>query len=262
MAVGKNKRLSRGGKKGAKKKAVECMLRKEWYDIVAPATFKVRQFGKTICNKTIGEKLANTNLMGRVYEANLADLKGDITNKELSAYKLKFQVQKVTGRNLLTQFHSLELTTDKLRSLFRKWCTTIESVIDAKTADGYTLKVFVICFTVKNKDQLSKNCYANQHMVKWLRARMTAMVQRKFAKLDINTAVRTMTDGSLAKKVEARVNPILPIRDLKIRRVKCIRTGDGKGLMDAHGKIPDTIEDQPRIVEEAVEAPKEEEKKE
>jgi len=256
MAVGKNKRLSRGGKKGAKKKATECMLRKEWYDIVAPAIFKTRQFGKSICNKTIGEKLATTNLMGRVYEANLADLKGDVTNKELSAYKLKFQVQKVAGRNLLTQFHSMELTTDKLRSLFRKWCTTIESVVEAKTTDGYTLQLFVICFTVKNKDQLSKNCYANQHMVKWLRARMTAMIQRKFAKLDINTAVRTMTDGSLAKKVESRVNPILPIRDLKIRRVKTVRAGDGKGLLDAHGKIPETIEDQPRVVEQAVEAEK------
>jgi len=260
MAVGKNKRLSRGGKKGAKKKAVEVMLRKEWYDVVAPAIFKARQFGKTICNKTIGEKLANTNLMGRVYEANLADLKDDITNKDLSGYKLKFQVQKVAGRNLLTQFHSMELTTDKLRALFRKWCTTIETVVEAKTSDGYTLQLFVICFTVKNKDQLSKNCYANQHMVKWLRARMTAMIQRKFAKLDITTAVRCMTDGSLAKKVEARVNPILPVRDLKIRRVKSIRMGDGKGLLEAHGKVPDTIEDQPRVVEQAVEAT--EEKKE
>ena len=258
MAVGKNKRLSRGGKKGAKKKATECMLRKEWYDVVAPATFKTRQFSKTICNKTIGEKLAVNNLLGRVYEANLADLKADITNKDLSAYKLKFQVQKVAGRNLLTQFHSMEMTTDKLRALFRKWCTTIESVVDAKTADGYTLRLFVICFTVKNKDQLSKNCYANQHMVKWLRARMTAMIQRKFAKLDINTVVRTMTDGSLAKKVESRVNPILPIRDLKIRKVKTVRFGDNKGLLEAHGKIPESIEDQPRIVEQAVEVAAEE----
>jgi small subunit ribosomal protein S3Ae len=258
--------LSRGGKKGAKKKATECMLRKEWYDVVAPAIFKNRQFGKSICNKTVGEKLANTNLMGRVYEANLADLKGDITNKELSGYKLKFIVQKVQGRNLLTQFHSMEMTSDKLRALFRKWCTTIESVVDAKTADGFTLRLFVICFTVKNKDQLSKNCYANQHMVKWLRARMTAMIQRKFAKLDISTVVRTLTDGSLAKKVEARVNPILPIRDLKIRRVKTVRFGDAKGLFEAHGKIPDTVEDltlNPKIVEQVVEeAAAEEEKKE
>ena len=198
-----------------------------------------------------------------MYEANLADLKADSTNKELSAMRLKFRVEKVAGRNLLTQFHSLEMTTDKLRQLFRKWCTTIESVVDAKTADGYTLRLFIITFTIKNKDQLSKNCYANQHLVKWLRARMTSMIQRKFAKLDINTAVRCMTDGSLAKKVESRINPILPVRDLRIRRVKTVRFGDKVSINDAHGKIPDSIEDQPRIVDQAADAaPEEEEKKE
>ena len=56
MAVGKNKGLKIGGKKGAKKKVIDPFTRKDWYDIKAPSTFKVRQVGKTLVNRTQGTR--------------------------------------------------------------------------------------------------------------------------------------------------------------------------------------------------------------
>lgn len=70
MAVGKNKRLTKGGKKGGKKKAGDPFLRKEWYDIKAPSMFSVRQCGKTLVSRTQGTKIATEELKGRVLEAN------------------------------------------------------------------------------------------------------------------------------------------------------------------------------------------------
>ena len=50
MAIGKNKK----GKKGGRKKVIEPMTRKDWYDVQVPATFAVRKIGKTLVNRTAG----------------------------------------------------------------------------------------------------------------------------------------------------------------------------------------------------------------
>jgi len=53
MAIGKNKRLSKG-KKGGKKKIIDPLSRKEWFDFKAPPPFESRSFGKTLITKTQG----------------------------------------------------------------------------------------------------------------------------------------------------------------------------------------------------------------
>ncbi|KAF5220545.1 hypothetical protein ECC02_006394 [Trypanosoma cruzi] len=255
MTLGKNKRISKGGKRG-KKKAQETMSRKEWYDVVAPKNFEVRQFGKTICNKTQGTKIAADYLRGRVYESNLADL--NKTQGDDDAYrKVKFVVQEVQGRNLLTQFHSMEMTSDRVYFLLRKWCTTIEAAVEAKTADGYTLRLFVIAFTKKQSNQLSKNCYAKTRLVKWVRHRITNLIRQRLSKVNINEAVTLLTRNILRDRLAKRCNPIVPLRDLRIRKVKVVRTPrfDAQALLNAHGEIPASAEGEARVVEEAQEAP-------
>jgi len=255
MAIGKNKRVNKGGKRGNKKQIKEPMSRKEWYDVVAPTSFKTRQFTKTICNKTQGLKIASDNIRGRVFEANLADLDGGL-NKDQPYRKVKLIAQDVVGRNVLTQFHSLSLTTDKLRSMFRKWCTTIETVIDAKTADGYTMRLFIICFTARQANQLSKNCYAATRLEKWVRFRMAKIAQKRLAKLDINQAVVQLTRDHLVDTLTKRCNTIVPIRDVKITQVKLLKVPryETQKLLDAHGEIPESQEDKARVVTAAPEA--------
>jgi len=252
MAQGKNKRVSKGGKRGSKKKIVEPMSRKEWFDVVAPANFKVRQFAKTLCNKTIGIRTVADNLKGRVYETNLADV-DQASTKDQPFKKIKMQVAEVQGRNLLTTFHSLGMTTDKLRSLFRKWCTMIETVVDATTKDGHVLRLFVMAFTARQKGQHSKNCYASGKLESWVRLRITNMVKKRVQSVSLNRVVSLLAHDILSDSLLERCNPIVPLRDLKIYKAKVIRSPklDVAKLLDAHGKVPESNEDKPRVVETA-----------
>jgi small subunit ribosomal protein S3Ae len=252
MAIGKNKRVSKGGKRGSKKKIIEPMSRKEWFDVVAPANFKTRQFAKTLCNKTIGTRTVEDNMKGRVYESNLADL-DQATTKDQPFKKMKLQVAHVQGRNLFTTFHSMSITTDKLRSMFRKWCTMIEAVVDAKTKDDCTLRVFVVAFTTKQKGQLSKNCYAPGKLEKWVRLRITKIVQKRIGSVTLNRAVSLLAHDILSDALIQRCNAIIPLRDLKIYKVKVIRPPkvDLQKLQEQFGNVKQSAEDKPRIVEVA-----------
>jgi len=109
-------------------------------------------------------EIASEGLKSRVFEVSLADLQSD-QDAERSFRKFRLIAEDVQGRNVLTNFHGMDLTTDKLRSMVKKWQTLIEANVDVKTTDGYLLRVFCIGFT--NKDQLStrKTCYAQHAQV-------------------------------------------------------------------------------------------------
>lgn len=49
----------------------------------------------------------------------------------------------------------MDFTTDKLRSLVRKWQTLIEAHVEVKTTDGYMLRMFCIGFTKKRAGQVN-----------------------------------------------------------------------------------------------------------
>ncbi len=58
-----------------------------------------------------------------MFEVNLADLQKDET---LFYAKVKLRCEEVQGQDAMTSFHGLDFTTDKKRSLVRKWQTLIE----------------------------------------------------------------------------------------------------------------------------------------
>merc|ERR1719370_373284 len=247
MAVGKNKGLkggkkaqkdglSKGGKKGAKKKIVDPFTRKDWYDIKAPSIFKVRDVGKTLVNRTQGTRIASDGLKGRVYEVSLADLQSE-SDAERSFRKFKLVCEEVQGKNCLTNFHGMGLTTDKLRSMVKKWQTLIEANCDVKTTDGYTLRVFCIGFTRKQEMSTKKTAYAQAGQVRNIRKKMIDIISREVSSTDLKDVVNKLIPDSIARDIEKACQGIYPLHDVHIRKVKVMKRPrfDLNKLMDMHG---------------------------
>lgn len=237
MAVGKNKGLKIGGKKGAKKKIIDPFTRKEWYDIKAPSMFKVRQVGKTLVNRTAGTKIASEGLKGRVYEVSLADLQSE-NDAERSFRKFKLVCEDVQGKNCLTNFYSMNLTTDKLRSMVKKWQTLIEAFVDVRTTDGYTLRAFCIGFTKKADNSQKKTCYAKSQQVRLIRKKMKDIITKEISSCDLKGVVNKLIPDSIASDILKACQGIYPLHDVYIRKVKVMKRPkfDLTKLMDLHGE--------------------------
>lgn len=59
----------------------------------------------------------------------------------------------------------MDFTTDKLRSLVRKWQTLIEAYVDVRTTDGFMMRLFCIAFTKKRQGQIKRTAYAQGSQV-------------------------------------------------------------------------------------------------
>jgi len=240
MAVGKNKRLTKGGKKGGKKKAGDPFLKKEWYDIKAPNMFAVRNCGKTLVTRTQGTKIASEGLKGRVLEVNVADLN---QNDGDAHKKIKLCIEEVQGRNCLSDFHAMSLTRDKICSLIRKWHTLIEAFADVKTTDGYVVRLFVIGFTKQQANQVSTNCYAQSSQIRKIRRKIVEILFEEAGKCSLRELVKKLIPEVIGKEIERKTQGIFPLKDCHVRKVKIIKKAkfDITRFMELHGE---TGEDQ------------------
>ncbi|KAK7681092.1 ribosomal protein S1A [Cerrena zonata] len=213
MAVGKNKRLSKG-KKGLKKRAVDPFSKKEWYDIKAPSTFENRNVGKTLINKSTGLKNAADGLKGRVVEVCLADLQG---TEDHSYRKVKLRVDEVQ---------------------VRKWQSLVEANVTVKTADDYVLRIFAIAFTKRQANQVKKTTYAKSSKLSDVRKKMIEIMQREVSNVTLSQLTSKLIPEVIGREIEKSTQTILPLQNIHIRKVKLLKQPkfDLGALMSLHGE--------------------------
>ena len=208
-------------------------MKKEWYKLVAPSIFSVKDCGRTIITKTQGTKVASDGLKGRVIELSLADLNN---NEALSWRKVKLCVEDVQGYNCLLNFHGMGMTRDKLCSLIKKRQSIVEASTDVRTTDGYVVRLFCIAFTMPQSNQIKKTCYAQTAQVRSIRARMIATLSELGSSKDLKGLVKDLISAPIGEQIERECNGIFPIKDCFIRKVKVLKKPrfDVTALMEWH----------------------------
>ncbi len=220
-------------KKGSRKKAQDPFLKKEWYKLIAPSMFAVKDCGRTLITKTQGTKVASEGLKGRVFEISLADLN---KNEALAYRKIKLCIEDVQGYNCLLNFHGMDMTRDKLCSLIRKKQSIVEAAVDCRTTDGYIVRMFCIAFTRPQANQIKNTCYAKSAQIRAIRAKMTSIMTELGTKGDLRSLVKELISAPTGEQIAREASSIFPIKDCYIRKVKVLKKPkfDVTELMEWH----------------------------
>merc|ERR1711939_947701 len=178
-------------------------------------------------------KLSTDALKGRICEVSL----GDLNKNEDDAYrKIKLRVEDIQGKQVLCNFWGMDFTTDKLRSLVRKWQSLIEANVDVKTVDGYVLRCFCIGFTKKRQFQIRKTSYAQSAQIRAIRKKMVDIMTKEVSSVELIKAVEKFVPEFIGKDIMKACEGIYPLQNVFIRKVKILKAPkfDAAKLAEIH----------------------------
>lgn len=175
----------------------------------------------TPVNKTAGLINSADSLRGRVFTTTLADCNNSADAEHWR--KLKFQIDEIKGFDCYTNFHGMDVTRDKLCSLVKKWHSLIEAFVQAKTTDGYLVRLFAIAFTRRHKHQVKATCYAKGSQQKILRSKMMEIMLGEVTKNSLKELFKKLVTDQVGKQITKECVKIFPLENVLIRKVKVLK---------------------------------------
>lgn len=200
-----------------KKKALrkKDASKKESFNLTVP--FSQAHIGQTILNKQNTEVVAERKLKGRVFEV----FQQDLDFPSAVPRKLSFLVGSLRGKDLKSHFNGLVLSTDKQKSLVKKWHTLVESYTDVTTKEGIKLRIFLVC--TSKRVSAKKHCYLKNSLRKEVRKSQISATEKLMNELPLNELVRMVMNDKIDKSLEEEGSAVAPIQNCHVRKIKVIK---------------------------------------
>jgi len=179
---------------------------------------------------------AKKQLESRTFTINLADLEEPPKIKKADqdrehrrqlnrndSKNFTFVAEEIYGQQILTQWSGMEITRNYRCSLIRKWHSMIECIIDAKTTDGYVLRIKAVAFTRRQPEQVKKTCYAKNSQKARIRARMREVIRNHISSEDLKSVIRRLSQSSIGREIKKSCQLIFPLKTCMVEKVKVMR---------------------------------------
>ncbi|MBS3748089.1 MAG: 30S ribosomal protein S3ae [Candidatus Thermoplasmatota archaeon] len=196
--------MAKARSRAAARKVKDRWKAKNWYNVLAPASFD---------NATIAETIADdpVKLNDRVTEISMQDLTNDFRKSHI---KLSFKVSQIEDNNAKTEFIGHTLTSDYLRRMVRRRRSKIDAVYEAKTRDGARIRVKPFATTDRRIQNSQK---------KIIRLTMRKTIVSKAKAMTLSEFVKYIIEGKLGSDIYKSCKKYYPVRRIEIFKTEVIQ---------------------------------------
>jgi small subunit ribosomal protein S3Ae len=196
--------MAKARSRAAARKVKDRWKAKNWYNVLAPASFD---------NATIAETIADdpVKLNDRVTEISMQDLTNDFRKSHI---KLSFKVSQIEDNNAKTEYIGHTLTSDYLRRMVRRRRSKIDAVYEAKTRDGARIRVKPFATTDRRIQNSQK---------KIIRLTMRKTIVLKAKAMTLSEFVKYIIEGKLGSDIYKSCKKYYPVRRIEIFKTEVIQ---------------------------------------
>ena len=195
--------MAKARSRTAARKVKDKWRAKNWYNILAPASFD---------GVTVAETLSDgpDNLISRVAEVSLQDITNDFRKSHIV---LHFRINNVEENNAHTQFVGHSLTSDYLRRMIRRRKSKVDGVFDVTTKDQAVIRVKPFAITDKRIQNSQKSV---------IRESMKKTVSDEANKSTMSEFVKNIIDGKTGSDIYKSCKKIYPVKRVEINKTEVI----------------------------------------
>lgn len=196
--------MAKARSRAAARKVKDRWKAKNWYNVLAPASFD---------NATIAETIADdpVKLNDRVTEISMQDLTNDFRKSHI---KLFFKINQIEDNNARTEYIGHTLTSDYLRRMVRRRRSKIDAVYEAKTRDGARIRVKPFATTDRRIQNSQK---------KIIRLTMRRTIVSKAKAMTLSEFVKYTIEGKLGSDIYKSCKAYYPVRRIEIFKTEVIQ---------------------------------------
>lgn len=183
--------------------AQKSVIRKDWYDIIAPDIFGAKKVSETPADEA-------AKVEGRQVKVNLKDLMPDSGKYYIDVF---LKVTDVSGNKARTELVGHKCSREYLSRLVRKHSTRIDYIEDFETKDNKKIRVKLIITTLgKCKSSVKKE----------VRNKAGELVQEEVEENDFNEFMQSIFENKIQRTINDKVKTTYPLKSVEFRKVEVL----------------------------------------